>query len=71
MTITSLPELQIYYVGRVILWAIAAKKPAETMEMGEAWPDTFNKGYIHHFQTWSLRGSRGTNFKDIVQSTMS
>ena len=29
---------------------MAAAQAPETMEMNEAWPDTFYEGYIHKFQ---------------------
>ena len=29
---------------------MAAAQAAETMKMSEAWPDTYDEGYIHKFQ---------------------
>ena len=31
------------------LWQL--HKQLKTMEMSEAWPDTYDEGYIHHFQS--------------------
>ena len=29
---------------------MVAAQAAKTIEMSEAWPDTYNEGYIHQFQ---------------------
>ena len=45
------------------------------VEMSEAWPDTFNEGYIHQFQpepTHKIHSSnRNTEFKDILPNNIS
>ena len=45
-------------------------KQLKTMEISEAWPDTFDEGYIHQFQPEPTHkitsSSRGTEFEDIL-----
>ena len=32
------------------LWIMAGAQAAENHEDGEAWPDTYNEWFMHHFQ---------------------
>ena len=49
---------------------IQQHKQLKTMEIIEAWPDTYNEGYIHQFQPKPTkkftRSNRSTEFKDIL-----
>ena len=49
-TLDSKNLLCWYNQKKWFLWTMAAAQVAETMENSEAWPDTYNEGYIHQFQ---------------------